>query len=155
MAEFEHDTGWVLPPPIGPNDELTTVDTQWGPMQKWKARSLAIGWLQRQTQLAQTTRDDSADASIGSQVTPLKDEDKPPPVVDAADETERETRAPSLSDEDLKALEDACDRLDARLTALEQRRDAERKLEELEDALLDATGTGIAPDEEGQPINLH
>jgi hypothetical protein len=113
---------WSPPPPIGPNDELTTVTTQYGPMQKWKARALAIGWLQRQEQLA---RNDSADDQ--PMTTALGPEEKEPPAL-AADEVEHEARAGELSAEDFAALEDACDRLDARLTALEQRRRAENAL---------------------------
>jgi hypothetical protein len=135
-----------LPPPIGPTDELTTVDTSYGPMEKWKAHALSIGWFQRQTQLA---RDDSADDQ--PMTTALGPEAQEPPAL-AADEVEHEARAQSLSDEDFAAIEKAVDTLDQRLSALEARRDAERKLSELEDAL---EATGIAPDEEGQPINLH
>jgi hypothetical protein len=68
-------------------------------------------------------RDDSVEP------TPLRDEDKPPEL--AADEVEPQSRAGQLSDEDLKAIEDACDALDQRLTSLEQRRRSEN-------ALLDA-----------------
>jgi hypothetical protein len=119
-------------------------------MEMWKARALSIGWFQRQIQTAQMARDDSADDSVGSRVTPMRDEDKPPPL--AADEVEPEARAGELSAEDFAAIEDACDRLDARLTKLEQRRDAERKLEELEDALLEASD--VKGGDEGT-IRLH
>jgi hypothetical protein len=125
---------------IPPQDDLVDVVTQWGIMPKWKARALALGEMQ--AALVEHVRADSASA----QVTPLRDTDNPPPV--AADETRARAK---LTDAQLREIEDACDRLDERLTALEARRDAERRLEELEDAL---EASGIAPDEDRQ-IKLH
>jgi hypothetical protein len=122
MADpYDPNMDWV-PAPISPADEFVTVDTSFGPMEKWKARALAIGWFQRQVQ---TVRDDS----IGLATTPLPDEHKPPPL--AADEDEPARSA--LSEEELAEIEDAVDRLDARLTMLERRRAAEAALETLED----------------------
>jgi hypothetical protein len=116
MDPNDWNTDYV-PAPVSPADEFVTVDTQYGPMEKWKARALAIGWFQR---AVQEVRDDSVD------VTPLKEEDKPPPL--AADEEEP---SGSLTDDELQAIEEACDQLSRRLDALEARRRAER-------ALLDA-----------------
>jgi hypothetical protein len=56
-----------------------------------------------------------------------------------------------LSAEDLAAIEKAVDALDERLTALEARKGAERKLLELEESL---EKTGLAP-EADQSIKLH
>jgi hypothetical protein len=33
-------------------DELATVQTSLGPMEKWKARALSIGWMQRKIDAA-------------------------------------------------------------------------------------------------------
>jgi hypothetical protein len=95
-----------------------------------------------QAVLIEHARADSARA----QVTPLTDEQKPPRL--AADE--KSARA-TISAEDLERINDVCDALAARLDRVEARRDAERKLTELEDAL---ERTGIAP-EEHQPIKLN
>jgi hypothetical protein len=123
-----------------PSDDLQDVQTAWGTMPRWKARALALGEMQ--AVLNEHTR---ADAGVGPQVTPLTDEQKPPRL--AADEKQ----AAEIDPETLQQIEEACDRLDERLTAFEARRDAERKLAELEDAL---EATGIAPDEDRQ-IELH
>jgi hypothetical protein len=132
MADWEStkNDDWV-PSPISPADELTTVDTQYGPMEKWKARALAIGWFQRQ---AQMVRDDSAAHDDQPLTTALGVEGKEPPAL-AADEDEHEARAELLSEEDLKQIEAAVDALDQRLTRLEQRRRAEEALIDAEAAI--------------------
>jgi hypothetical protein len=125
-----------ITPPAG---DLEDVQTAWGTMPRWKARALALAEMQ--TVIREIARND------GVEYTLLRDEDKPPPLATDEASTSRAT----LSDEELKMIEDAVDALDARLTKLEARRDAERKLLELEEALEKA---GIAPEEEGQPIKL-
>ena len=37
----------MIPERINALDELATVNTAYGPMEKWKARALSIGWMQR------------------------------------------------------------------------------------------------------------
>jgi hypothetical protein len=133
--EFDWNGDWVPPKPVY-MDDLLIVDPVLGKVPFWKSLIYNSAKLRN----AIEHRADSVDP------TPLRVEDQPPRL--AADE--RAARA--LSDEDLKRIEDAVDKLDERLTALEARKDAERKLLELEDAL---EASGIAPDEEGQPINLH
>jgi hypothetical protein len=115
---------WTPPPPIGPNDELVTVDTQFGPMEKWKARALSIGWFQRQLQIA---RDDSAAQDNQPLTTAMGQEGKEPPAL-AANETAPQARTGQLSAEDLQRIDDACDKLSQRLDALEQRQRAENAL---------------------------
>jgi hypothetical protein len=94
-------------------------------MEKWKARALAIGWFQRQTQMA---RDDSAAHDDQPKTTALGPDGQEPPAL-AADE--EEPSRGTLTDDELKLIEEACDQLSQRLDALEARRRAER-------ALLDA-----------------
>jgi hypothetical protein len=130
-----------------PSDDLQEVMTSWGKMPKWKARALALGEMQ--AALVEHVRDDSAHDDQ-PMTTALGPEGKEPPAL-AADQVEREARAHSLSAEDLATIEDAIDALDERLSALEARKEAERKLLELEDALEE---TGIQPDEDGV-IKLH
>jgi hypothetical protein len=120
---------WTPPPPIGPNDELVTVDTQFGPMEKWKARALSIGWFQRQLQ---TARDDSAAQDDQPLTTAMGSEEQEPPAL-AADTTAPQARTGQLSAEDIKHIEDACDKLSQRLDALEQRQRAENALIDAEE----------------------
>jgi hypothetical protein len=127
---YDPNMDWV-PAPISPADEFVTVDTSFGPMEKWKARALAIGWFQR---AVQEVRDDSVEAA------PITEEQKPPDL--AADESE-----PVLSDEDLGRINDACDAIEARLDRLERRRAAEAVLEALEDEVERMTPEGERDDD--------
>jgi hypothetical protein len=111
---------------VPPVNDLEDVTTAWGMMPRWKARAMALAEMQ--TVIRESV--DRSDGIIGRQVTPLTEEQEPPPL--AADAT---LARPQLSAEDLKWIEDACDALDARLTALEARRAAEQKLVELEQEL--------------------
>jgi hypothetical protein len=111
-------------PVINPSDELTTVSTQWGPMEKWRARALAIGWFSGVTH---SHRADSAGTH------PLHDEDKPPRL--AADQVkllvdevvERDRRI-----KDLQGMIDRCDAVEARLDALAKREPSRRALMDAE-----------------------
>jgi hypothetical protein len=120
-------------------DDLLIVDPVLGKVPFWKSLIYNSAMLRN---AVERRRNDSVET------TPLCDEDKPPPLV--ADEAS--TSRATLSDEDLKRIEDAVDRLDQRLTQLEALRDAEQKLMDLEDAL---EATGIAPDETTSTIKLH
>ena len=53
-------------PMVDPSDELTVVETAYGPIEKWRARALAIGWMS-----AMTHRADDSD----KHTTPQHDED--------------------------------------------------------------------------------
>jgi hypothetical protein len=130
-----------LPPPHPPPDQMEIVQTHWGPMQRWRAAAMCIGEIGNVVARAEKARADAG--GTGPQVTPLRDEDKPKPLV--ADE--EGTRSPEIDPDLLREIEDACDALDARLSRLEAQRDAERKLLELEAALEE---TGMVPDEDGQ-----
>jgi hypothetical protein len=112
-------------PVVSPSDELTTVETSYGPMEKWKARALAIGWFSAVTH----SRSD-ADGP------PLHDADKPPRLV--ADETEAEfetafadlmTRMGRLRE--VRDMIKKCDEMEARCDALSLSENSRR-------ALLDA-----------------
>ena len=110
-------------PVISPSDELTTVETSYGPMEKWKARALAIRWFS-----AMNHRADADEA--GQHCAPH--EDKPPRL--AADEFE--TAFSNLMDRvrNLRAAQDMikqCDALLARCDALSASENSRR-------ALLDA-----------------
>jgi hypothetical protein len=136
MADDEHDHNLdFIPPKPVYGDDILVNDT--GPdglgrnVPFWKV----LLWHTAKAR-SEMLRNDSVDP------TPLRDEDQPPRL--AADE--KSARA-QLSDEDLRKFEDAIDKLDQRLTMLEARKNAEEKLEELEDAL---EATGIAPDEDGK-----
>jgi hypothetical protein len=115
--EFDWTGDWVPPKPMY-MDDLLIVDPVLGKVPFWKSLIYNSAKLRN----AVEHRDDGI---IGSQVTPLTEEQQPPEL--AADEGGTRTLTP----EELKAIEDAVDRLDARLSALEQRKRAE-------DALLDA-----------------
>jgi hypothetical protein len=128
---YDPNADWIPPKPVY-MDDLLIVDPVLGKVPFWKSLIYNSAMLRN---AVERRRNDSVEP------TPLRDEDKPPPV--AADAT--------LSDEDLAMIEKAIDVLNQRLTALEARRDTERKLLDLEDALEES---GIAPDEDGQ-IKLH
>jgi hypothetical protein len=104
-----------------PLDDLEDVTTAWGVMPRWKCRALALAEMQ--TVIRESV--DRADGIIGA--TPLTEEEQPPELVADESATSRATLTP----EELQAIEDAVDKLDQRLSALEQRRRAEN-------ALLDA-----------------
>jgi hypothetical protein len=118
-------------------DDLLIVDPVLGKVPFWKSLIYNSAMLRNAVERQQ--RSDSVET------TPMRDEDKPPRLV------ANEKAAQALSDADLKKIGDLIDALDQRLSALEARKDAERKLLELEDALEE---TGIQPDEDGQ-IRLH
>jgi hypothetical protein len=117
MADDEFD--WcadVAPPRKQYLDDLLVLDPEIGEVALWKA----IAWNTAKLRNAMARAD-------AAEPTPLRDEDRPPPIV--ADQTQ--TSRTTLTQGELRAIEDAVDRLDARLSALEQRKRAE-------DALLDA-----------------
>jgi hypothetical protein len=91
----ELDQEYIVPP-ISTGDELTTVETRFGPMEKWKARALAIGWFQR---VADSVRQDDAAAHDNNPETTATGpaENEPPPVV--ADEDEDKETAARLDSE--------------------------------------------------------
>jgi hypothetical protein len=132
---YDPNADWIPPKPVY-MDDLLIVDPVLGKVPFWKSLIYNSAMLRNAVERQQ--RNDSVET------TPLREEDKPPRL--AADER----AAQALSDEDLKKIEDAVDRLDERLTKLEARKDAERKLLELEDALEES---GIAGGEDGK-INL-
>jgi hypothetical protein len=132
---YDPNADWIEPKRVY-MDDLLIVDPVLGKVPFWKSLIYNSAMLRNAVERQQ--RNDSVDP------TPLLDEDKPPPV--AADEGTL-ARAGQLSDEDLAKIDKAIDLLDQRLTQLEAKRDAERKLEDLEDAL---EATGIAPNEDGQ-----
>jgi hypothetical protein len=133
--EFDWNADWV-PPRKQYMDDIPVIDPEIGKVPLWKS----ILWNTAKLRNAMARADSDGP-------TPLTDEQKAPRL--AADETPAQA---TLSDEDLKAMEELIDKLDQRLTALEARRDAEQKLLELEDAL---EATGIAPDETTSTIKLH
>jgi hypothetical protein len=136
MADDDFD--WnadVAPPRKQYLDDLLVVDPEIGEVALWKA----IAWNTAKLRNAMARAD-------AAEPTPLTEEQQPPPL--AADASVSKAK---LSAEDLALIEDAVDRLDARLTALEARRDAEQELLDLEEAL---EATGIAPDED-QSVKLH
>jgi hypothetical protein len=108
---------------VPPVSDLEDVTTAWGVMPRWKARAMALAEMQ--TVIRESV--DRSDGIIGPEVTPLTEEQQPPPLAADASTTSRAR----LSDEDLKQIEAAVDALDQRLSALEARRRAEN-------ALLDA-----------------
>lgn len=116
-----NEIGEIIPP-IDAADEFATVETRYGPMDKWKARALSIGWFQR---MADSVRNDATD------VTPVRDEDKPPPVVADAKNEDKETET-RLDAAWLKRVEDMVSQLDVRLGILEARKRAEQALEDAE-----------------------
>jgi hypothetical protein len=134
----------TIPPPTSVADELMTVNTSYGPMEKWKARALAIGWFQR---AVDSVRADSADG-VGPAETCADPDELPPPVV--ADDTPPDVRAGELTADDLALIERAVDDLENRIGAMESRQRAYR-------ALLDAEARieqelGIDPeDQEDEP----
>jgi hypothetical protein len=133
MAEddtYDPNADWIPPKPVY-MDDLLIVHPVLGKVPFWKSLIYNSAMLRN----AVERRNDGVDPTL------LRDEDKPPRLVPD------EKAAQALSDEDLKKIEDAIDKLDQRLSALEARKDAERKLLELEDALEE---TGIQPDEDGQ-----
>jgi hypothetical protein len=134
---YDPNADWIPPKPVY-MDDLLIVDPVLGKVPFWKSLIYNSAMLRNAVEHQQ--RNDSVEP------TPLRDEDKPPPVV--ADETR--ARA-TLSDDDLAEIEKVIDALDQRLTQLEARRDAEKKLLDLEEAL---EATGIAPNED-QEIKLH
>jgi hypothetical protein len=124
--------------PISATDELSTVETEFGSMQKWKARALAIGWFQA------VTRNDSADNF---------DEDKPPPPMGAmgpaaaredqeAPGSQGEAKRAAAMEEVLAGISASLDRLSARLDDLERKQaeaaQAEAARAKAQQALLDA-----------------
>jgi hypothetical protein len=139
---YDPNADWVPPKPVY-MDDLLIVDPVLGKVPFWKSLIYNSAMLRN----AVERRDDSATPGQRPEGTPLSYGEQPSHL--AADE--KPARA-QLSADDLKMIEDAVDRLDERLTKLEARKDAEQKLAELEDAL---EATGIAPEEEVQPINLH
>jgi hypothetical protein len=136
--EFDWNGDWVPPKPVY-MDDLLIVDPVLGKVPFWKSLIYNSAKLRNAVERR-------ADAT---EVTPLTEEQQPPALV--TDEGGTRARA-TLSDADLKQIEDAVDLLDQRLTALEARRDAERKLLDLEEAL---EATGIAPPEEAESDKLH
>jgi hypothetical protein len=130
---YDPNADWIEPKRVY-MDDLLIVDPVLGKVPFWKSLIYNSAMLRNAVERQQ--RNDSAEP------TPLTDEQKPPRL--AADDT-------TLSDDDLAKIEKAVDALDQRLSALEAKRDAERKLLELEDAL---ESTGIAPNEE-QSIKQH
>jgi hypothetical protein len=141
---YDPNTDWVPPKQVY-MDDLLIVDPVLGKVPFWKSLIYNSAMLRN----AVERRNDSAPHDDQPMTTALgPEEGKEPPAL-AADES-TSSRA-TLSDEDLERINKAVDALDQRLTQLEARRDAERKLEELEDAL---EATGIAPDDEGT-IKLH
>jgi hypothetical protein len=129
---YDPNVDWYPPKPVY-MDDLLIVDPVLGKVPFWKSLIYNSAMLRN---AVERQRSDSVAP------TPLKDEDKPPPLL--ADSEQKPT---PLSDDDLAMIEKAVDALDQRLTQLEARRDAERILEDLEDAL---EATGIAPNEDGQ-----
>jgi hypothetical protein len=106
-----------LPPSVSAADELTTVDTAYGPMEKWKARALAIGWFQR---VVETVRADAA----AIEPSPLSEEQQPPAVV-----------ADAIDPELLQAIEMKIDELAARLDRFTRMKQAENALLQIEEAM--------------------
>jgi hypothetical protein len=124
------NTDWIAPQPISASDELTTVETRYGPMEKWKARALSVGWFQR---VANSVRDDAATN------TPVPEEANPPPL--AAD-VNRGSDHPTRDDEQqpraqidpplLDALETKIADLAARMDRFEAAQHAAAVLDALE-----------------------
>ena len=129
---YDPNADWIPPRPVY-MDDLLIVDPVLGKVPFWKSLIYNSAMLRNAVERQQ--RNDSVEH------TPLRDEDKPPRL--AADEKAAQA---TLSDDDLATIEKAVDALDQRLAQLEARRDAERKLLALEDALEE---TGIQPDEDG------
>jgi hypothetical protein len=126
-------------PPISASDELTTVETAYGPMEKWKARALSVGWMQR---TINSVRSDAAVErnDVGPPKTPLTDEQKAPPL--AADvncgsdhptrEDETQPHQPALDPAVLDAIERKVDEIAARMDRFEAAQHAAAVLDALE-----------------------
>jgi hypothetical protein len=114
-----------------PLDDLEDVMTSYGLIPRWKARALALGELQAviNDAVAQVRADDAKDDRPQLETAPPKHK---PPALAADDTTSSKS---SIDAEHLAALEAAVDALTARMDRFEAAQTAQRKLEELEDAI--------------------
>jgi hypothetical protein len=134
MSNYDPNSDWVPPKPISASDELTTVETSYGPMEKWKARALSVGWFQRVINDAAVGRSD-----VGPPKTPVRDEDKPPPLASDMnqgsrpdDETPPAAKPSSIPQGVLDALEAKIADLAARMDRFEAAQHAAAVLDALE-----------------------
>jgi hypothetical protein len=109
-------------PLTSPSDELTVVETSYGPMEKWKARALAVGWLQR---AIDTIRSDAAGIDSGR----AGEEKAPPLVADAI-------KVAAMSKMDLlQRVSDDLAELHRRMDELEAASDEEERQAQCAEAL--------------------
>jgi hypothetical protein len=109
---------------------MEIIQTEWGPMERWRAAALCIGQISNIV-----ARADSAKAARqradAAQPDTAPSEDKPPP----ADAVETAAPQPSIDAEHLATVEATVDALTARVDRMEAARRAEAALEALEDAI--------------------
>jgi hypothetical protein len=118
-------TELTLPPFNSAADELITVETDYGPMPKWKARALAIGWFQAMT------RADDAQLALDPAEEPPDHDD-----ADADGEDERVERE-RLMDQLLGKIGAKLDQLERRLDEMVEQQRAQHRAQRAQRALTD------------------
>ena len=125
-------------------DQMETVETRWGPMERWRATALCVGEISNLiTRAEQTRADDVAGASA------LSEETKPP---DLAADTDEEPQPEPIDTDMLEAIEARIDELATRVDQLERRRAAEAALDALENEIATMYPGEDDDDEDMTPI---
>jgi hypothetical protein len=113
---------------------MEIIQTEWGPMERWRAAAMCIGQISNIVARADSAkaarRADAAEDDRPQLDTAPPPEDKAPALADAT-----ALPQPSVDAQHLASIDAAVDALTARMDRFEAAQAAQRKLEELEDAI--------------------